>query len=143
MATLKLFINEQITLDGDERNTRVLMDIEDVNYLDHRTMLLPSGSKVSIFNFDTDVSAGTFGEDKLKYARITNHSTLIPVNVEISSSNNEVFNHRMNPLQSFYLPSSQVTGSVTDFTYDYIHSIYLQPSGSDNTARVEYYIATS
>jgi hypothetical protein len=143
MATLKLFINEQISLDGDERNTRILMDIEDVNYLDHRTMLLPSGSKTSIFKFDNEVSAGTFGEDKLKYARITNHSSLIPVNIEISSSSNEVFNFRMNPSQSFYLPSSQATGSVTDFVYDYISSISLQPSGSNNTARVEYYIATS
>ena len=143
MATLKLFINEQIILDGDDRSTRLLMDIEDVNYLDHRTMLLPSGSKVSIFNFDNEVSAGTFGEDKLKYARITNHSATIPVNIEVSSSSNEVFNFRMNPLQSFYLPSSQMTGSVANFTYDYISSIHLQPSGSDNVARVEYYIATS
>jgi hypothetical protein len=105
-------------------------------------MLLPSASKTSIFNFDTEVAAGTFMEDKLRYARITNHSTTIPVNIEVSSSK-QAFNFRMNPLQSFYLPSSQMTGSVVNFTYDYISSISLQPSGSNNTARVEFYVATS
>jgi hypothetical protein len=142
MATLKLFINEELVLDGIDRSNYQTIDIIDVNYLDHRTMLLPPGSKTSIFNFDTEVAAGTFREDRLKYARITNHSTTIPVNIEISSSN-EVFNFRMNPLQSFYLPSSQVTGSVVDFTYDYISSINLQPSGSNNTARVEFFVATT
>jgi hypothetical protein len=142
MATLKLFINEELTLDGIDRSNYQTMSISDVNYLDHRTMLLPSASKTSIFNFDTEVEAGTFREDKLKYARITNHSTTIPVNIEVSSSK-QAFNFRMNPLQSFYLPSSQMTGSVVNFTYDYISSISLQPSGSNNTARVEFYVATT
>lgn len=142
MATLKLFINEELTLDGIDRSNYQTISLTGVNYLDHRTMLLPSASKTSIFNFDAAVSAGTFMEDKLRYARITNHSTTIPVNIEISSSN-EVFNFRMNPLQSFYLPSSQMTGSVVNFSYDYISSISLEPSGSNNTARVEFYVATT
>lgn len=142
MATLKLFINEQLSLDGDDRSTLQSVDIDDVNYLDHRTMLLPAGVKTSIFNFDTEVEAGTFREDKLKYARVTNHSATIPVNIEVSSSR-QAFNFRMNPLQSFYLPSSQITGSLTGFSYDYISSINLRPSGSNNTAKVEFYVATS
>ena len=142
MATLKLFINEQLSLDGDDRSTLQSIDISDVNYLDHRTMLLPAGVKTSVFNFDNEVEAGTFKEDKLKYARITNHSTTIPVNIEVSSSRQKL-NFRMEPQQSFYLPSSQITGSLTGFSYDYISSINLQPSGSTNTAKVEFYIATS
>jgi|LakMenEpi03Aug12_release.lakeMendotaPanAssembly.Ray.scaffolds.fasta_scaffold926211_1 hypothetical protein len=142
MATLKLFINEELTLDGIDRSNYQTIELTGVNYLDHRTMLLPSASKTSIFNFDAAVAAGTFMEDKLRYARITNHSTTIPVNIEVSSSN-EVYNFRMNPLQSFYLPSSQMTGSVVDFSYNYISSISLQPSGSNNTARVEFYVATT
>ena len=142
MATLKLFINEELTLDGIDRSNYQTIEVTGVNYLDHRTMLLPSASKTSIFNFDAEVSAGTFREDRLKYARITNHSTTIPVNIEISASN-QAFNFRMNPLQSFYLPSSQVTGSVVNFTYNYISSINLQPSGSNNTARVEFFVATT
>jgi hypothetical protein len=49
----------------------------------------------------------------------------------------------MEPQQSFYLPSSQVTGSLVGFSYDYISSINLRPSGSTNTAKVEFYVATS
>jgi hypothetical protein len=142
MATLKLFINEELTLDGIDRSNYQTIELSGVNYLDHRTMLLPSASKTSIFNFDAEVAAGTFMEDKLRYARITNHSATIPVNIEVSSSK-QAFNFRMNPLQSFYLPSSQMTGSVVNFAYDYISSINLQPSGSNNTARVEFYVATS
>ena len=142
MATLKLFINEQLSLDGDDRSTLQSTDITDINYLDHRTMLLPAGVKTTIFEFNTEVTSGTFREDKLKYARVTNHSSTIPVNIEVSSST-QAFNFRMNPQQSFYLPSSQVTGSVVDFAYDYISSINLEPSGSGNTARVEFFVATS
>ena len=142
MATLKLFINEQLSLDGDDRSTLQSTDITDINYLDHRTMLLPAGVKTTVFEFNTEVTSGTFREDKLKYARVTNHSSTIPVNIEVSSST-QAFNFRMEPQQSFYLPSSQVTGSVVDFAYDYISSINLQPSGSSNTAKVEFFIATS
>ena len=142
MATLKLFINEELTLDGIDRSNYQTISISGVNYLDHRTMLLPSASKTSIFNFDAEVAAGTFREDKLKYARITNHSTTIPVNIEVSPSN-QAFNFRMEPQQSFYLPSSQVTGSLVGFSYDYISSINLRPSGSNNTARVEFFVATT
>jgi hypothetical protein len=142
MATLKLFINEQLSLDGDDRSTLQSIDISDINYLDHRTMLLPANTKTAIFNFDTEVTSGTFKEDKLKYARVTNHSTSIPVNIEVSSST-QAFNFRMEPQQSFYLPSSQVTGSLVGFSYDYISSINLRPSGSGNTAKVEFYVATS
>jgi hypothetical protein len=142
MATLKLFINEQLSLDGDDRSTLQSIDISDINYLDHRTMLLPAGVKTTIFNFDTEVTSGTFREDKLKYARITNQSATIPVNIEVSSST-QAFNFRMEPQQSFYLPSSQVTGSLVGFSYDYISSINLRPSGSTNTAKVEFYVATS
>jgi len=142
MATLKLFINEQLSLDGDDRSTLQSIDISDINYLDHRTMLLPAGVKTTIFEFNTEVTSGTFREDKLKYARITNQSTSIPVNIEVSSSK-QAFNFRMEPQQSFYLPSSQVTGSLVGFSYDYISSINLRPSGSNNTAKVEFYIATS
>ena len=142
MATLKLFINEQLSLDGDDRSTLQSIDISDINYLDHRTMLLPAGVKTTIFEFNTEVTSGTFREDKLKYARITNQSTSIPVNIEVSSST-QAFNFRMEPQQSFYLPSSQVTGSLVGFSYDYISSINLRPSGSNNPAKVEFYIATS
>lgn len=142
MATLKLFINEQLSLDGDDRSTLQSIDISDINYLDHRTMLLPAGVKTTIFEFNTEVTSGTFREDKLKYARITNQSTFIPVNIEVSSSK-QAFNFRMEPQQSFYLPSSQVTGSLVGFSYDYISSINLRPSGSNNAAKVEFYIATS
>lgn len=142
MATLKLSINEELTLDGIDRSNYQIINVSGVNYLDHRTMLLPSALKTTIFNFDAEVGAGTFREDRLRYARITNHSSTIPVNIEVASSN-EVFNFKVNPLQSFYLPSSQITGSVTNFTYDYISSISLEPSGSDNTARIEFYIATT
>ena len=142
MATLKLFINEQLSLDGDDRSTLQSIDITDINYLDHRTMLLPAGVKTTIFEFSTEVTSGTFREDKLKYARITNQSTTIPVNIEVSSSK-QAFNFRMDPQQSFYLPSSQVTGSLVGFSYDYISSINLRPSGSTNTAKVEFYVATS
>ena len=142
MATLKLFINEQLSLDGDDRSTLQSIDISDINYLDHRTMLLPANTKTTIFEFNTEVTSGTFREDKLKYARVTNHSTSIPVNIEVSSST-QAFNFRMEPQQSFYLPSSQVTGSLVGFSYDYISSINLRPSGSTNSAKVEFYIATS
>jgi len=142
MATLKLFINEQLSLDGDDRSTLQSIDISDINYLDHRTMLLPANTKTTIFEFSAEVTSGTFREDKLKYARVTNQSTTIPVNIEVSSSK-QAFNFRMEPQQSFYLPSSQVTGSLVGFSYDYISSINLRPSGSTNTAKVEFYIATS
>jgi hypothetical protein len=140
MADLKLFINEQISLDGDDRSTLHNVVITDINYLDHRTMLIPADIETSIFEFNAQVSSGTFVKNDLKYARITNHSTVTPINLAVLSSTEE-FNFNLRPYQSFYLPSSQITGSLTDFNYDYISSIKLTPSGSD--AKVEFFVATN
>ena len=142
MPTLSLIIQESLFLDDNDRSNLYRKQIEDVNYLDHRTVSVPSGSETTLFKFDNLPGAGTFVTSSLKYARISNLSETIPVNIKVSSSLDN-FNFRVDAGGTFMVNTSKVTGSFdsTVFSYDDIQYIAAEPSSS--AAKIEYYIATS
>lgn len=142
MPTLSLLVKETLILDDNDRSNIYRKQIEDVNYLDHRTINIPSGSETELFKFDNNVGAGTFVTSSLKYARISNLSETVPVNIRVSSSL-ENFNFRVDAGGTFMINTSKVSGSFfnSSFEYDDIEFIAAEPSSS--AAKIEYYIATS
>ena len=141
MANFTLQIKERILLEGTERGTDYNVTISDVSYFDNRILNAPSGSEIAIFSLSSINGAGTFVTSSLKYARITNHSTTVPINLRISSSK-ENMSYSVGTEGSFMLSTSEVTGSNSiNFTYDDIVSLKVEPNG-DN-AKVEYFIVTT
>jgi len=140
MANFDILIRERILLDGTERGADYTHTISNVNYVDNRILNAPSGSEITIFSFSDINGAGTFVTSSLKYARISNYSSTVPVNLKVSSSTEEL-NFSIAAKGSFMLSTTDITGSVSDFTYDDIVSIKVEPSGS--SAQIEYYIATT
>jgi len=146
MADLTIYINEKITLDGNERGTLNAQTITGINNIDSRIMSCPSGSNSSIFRFYTagDTLYGSFITSSFKYGRVTNKSNVpLKLTVEYATDGSSTF--AVDPYSSFYLSSTQGTGSTMnpeDFTYnDYIFQILVEPSGS--SATIEYFIATT
>lgn len=140
MADLKLVIQEDITLDSNNRSTKFTKTLEGVNYVDHRTMNTISGSETTIFSLSNSPGAGTFVTSSLIYARISNLSNTYPINLKISSSSEDM-NYNIDAGGSFMLSTSKMTGSLEEFVYDDVASLKVEPSSSD--AKIEYFIATS
>ena len=146
MADLTIYINEKITLDGTERGVLTTQTITGINNIDNRIMNCPSGSDSIIFRFYTGGNAlnGSFATGSFEYGRITNKSD-VPLKLTVEYNSNGYSTFAIDPYSSFYLSSTQGTGSnmnTGDFTYnDYIFQIYIEPSGS--SATVEYFIATT
>jgi len=140
MADLRLVIQEDITLDSNNRSTIFTKTLTDVNYIDHRTMNTTSGVETTIFSLGESPGAGTFINSSLVYARISNLSPTSSINLKISSST-ENMNYSIDAGGSFMLSTSKMTGSLEEFVYDDISSLKIEPS--IGSAKVEYFVATS
>ena len=142
MANLRVVVVEQLTLDENNRDNVYSKTFSGVNYLDHRTLLAPSGSKTRIFSYNGAVDRGTYVTSSIVYGRVSNLNDTYSVNLEISSST-ENFHQKISPGGSFMVTSNEMTGSYSDgvIAYDNIKDILVEPlSGS---AKIEYYITTS
>ena len=145
MADFIIKIQEQISLNGVQRGSEVSKTISGINYTDNRILNTSSGSETTIFSLSDTVDAGQFLTSSLKYARVSNNSTTVPVNLKVSSST-EQLNFKIDAGGSFMLSTSNITGSILSgsdavFTYGDIASLKVEPSGS--SAKVEYIIATT
>ena len=145
MADFIIKIQEQISLNGVQRGSEVSKTISGINYTDNRILNTSSGSETTIFSLSDTVGAGQFLTSSLKYARVSNNSTTVPVNLKVSSST-EQLNFKIDAGGSFMLSTSNITGSNLSrsdavFTYGDIASLKVEPSGS--SAKVEYIIATT
>jgi len=145
MADFIIKIQEQISLNGVQRGSEVSKTISGINYTDNRILNTSSGSETTIFSLSDTVGAGQFLTSSLKYARVSNNSTTVPVNLKVSSST-EQLNFKIDAGGSFMLSTSNITGSILSgsdavFTYGDVASLKVEPSGS--SAKVEYIIATT
>lgn len=101
-----------------------------------------TGIKTNIFSLSNLPGAGTFSTSSFQYARITNLSSITPVKLIVSSSN-EITDFLISTGSSFFLSTSKiVTGnSFNNFNFNDIQTVTIQPSSS--AAQIEYYIATT
>ncbi len=142
MATFTSQIFEILTLNGDNVGSSVINTINDINFIDNRILSIPTGSVTTLFSMDSVPGAGTFVTSSIKYVRVTNNSTVVPVKLIISSSI-EAMSYLISAGSSYMISTSKMTGSVdsSSFSFNDIKSVKAQPSG--NAASIEYYIATT
>jgi hypothetical protein len=150
MADLTIFINEKITLDGNDRGVLTTQTISGVNNIDNRTLSIPTGSYTPLFYFNpSGIDAGTFSTGSFKYGRITNKSS-VPIQVRVTadtvpSSTLANTSFIVAPGNSFSLSTTAITvsspGSNVFVFNQYVYYISASPSGS--SASIEYFIATT
>jgi hypothetical protein len=140
MATFTSQIFEILTLNGDNVGSSVTNTINDINYVDNRILSIPTSSITTLFSMDSVPGAGTFVTSSVKYVRVTNNSTIVPVKLIISSST-EAMSYLISAGSSYMISTSKMTGSESGFSFNDIKSVKAQPSGS--AASIEYYIVTT
>ena len=150
MADLTVYINEKITLDGNDRGVLTTQTISNVNNIDNRILNIPTGSYTPLFYFNpSSIDAGTFSTGSFKYGRITNKSSTVPIQVKVTADTvppSTLVNTSfiVTPGNSFFLSTTAITGSTGNNVFvfnQYVYYISVSPSGS--AASVEYFIATT
>jgi hypothetical protein len=151
MADLTIYLNEKITLDGNDRGVLSTQTITGINNVDNRILNIPTGSYTPLFYFNpSNVDAGTFTTGSFKYGRITNKSSSVPIQVRITAdtippSTQTNTSLIITPGNSFFLSTTAITGSSPGsniFTFNqYVYYVSVAPSGS--SASIEYFIATT
>ena len=147
MADLTIYLNEKITLDGNDRGVLTTQTIPGINNIDNRVLSIPTGSYTGLFKFDpSNIDAGVFLTSSFKYGRITNKSS-IPVQLLVNTMSGSIsssISFIVNSSSSFLLSTTAVTGSNPGNVFvfnQYINLISVLPSSS--SAVVEYFIATT
>jgi hypothetical protein len=151
MADLTIYLNEKITLDGNDRGVLTTQTIPGINNIDNRILNIPTGSYTPLFYFNpSSIDAGTFSTGSFKYGRITNKSSIVPIQVKITADTvpSSVLTNTsfiVTPGNSFFLSTTAITGSSPGsniFAFNqYIYYVSAAPSGS--SANIEYFIATT
>tara|TARA_R100001440_G_scaffold61794_1_gene81742 strand:- start:951 stop:1376 length:426 start_codon:yes stop_codon:yes gene_type:complete len=90
MATLKVTITEEISIDGVERGSSTNLDIASVTQVDNRIVTV-TNTEADIVKFGSAIASGTFVASSVKYLRITNTATSGIVNLRILGTNEEYF----------------------------------------------------
>lgn len=146
MADLKIYITEQINLEGTDRGVITQQIIPDINNIDNRIITCPTGSSTYLFNFeDFEQSPGTFVTGSFRYGRITNKSSNI-LKCSLYISSGETIVEQIEPSSSYMFTSTNIFPTTLDpgdfdFQGTYIQNVYVEPSGS--SAKIEYLIATT
>jgi len=140
MATFTSQIFEILTLNGDNVGSSVTQTINNINYVDNRSLSVPTGSVTTLFSMDSVPGAGTFVTSSIQYVRVTNNSTVTPIKLIVSSST-EAMSYLIATGSSYMMSTSKMTGSTSGLAFNDIKSVKVQPSSS--AASVEYYIVTT
>jgi len=151
MADLKIIIEEKLVLEGVDRGATTTQTIANINSVDNRVLNIPTGSYTPLFYFDpTNIDAGTFTTSSFKYGRVTNKSSVVPIQVRVTADTvppSTLMNTSfiVAPGNSFFLSTTAATGSSPGsniFVFNqYVYYVSVSPSGS--AATVEYFIATT
>ena len=90
MATLKVTITEEISIDGVERGSSTNLDIASVTQVDNRIVTV-TNTEADIVKFGSAIASGTFVASSVKYLRVTHTGSSGDLTLRILGTNEEYF----------------------------------------------------
>ena len=110
-ATLKVQIQEDITLNGTKRGAKIVHNFKSITQVDERVMTVPTYD-VNVLLLSGAAGAGTYETDSFKYARLTNldDTNFLTVTV-LSGSAGSKSVQKLLPKTSMILTSPSLSGS--------------------------------
>lgn len=111
MATLKVTISEQLTLEGVDRSSSRVHDIESVTQVDNRIVSVTT-SESDLVKLDSSVASGTFVASSVKYLRISHMGDSNTLTLRILGSSEE-YAVKLEAGDSFILNNSKMDANAT------------------------------
>ena len=116
-ATLSVFIQEEITLNGVKQGAKVQHNIPQIKQVDERVLTVPT-HEVNVLLLSSSAGAGTYATNSFKYARLTNldDTNFLRVSL-ISGSAGSVLVQKLPPKRSMIFTSTAISGSSAGVTF--------------------------
>ncbi len=116
-ATLTVFIQEEITLNGVKQGAKVQHDIPKIKQVDERVLTIPT-HQVNVLILSSSAGAGTYATQNFKYARLTNldDANFLRVSL-ISGSSGSILTQKLPPKRSMIFTSTSISGSSAGVTF--------------------------
>ena len=111
MATLKVTITEELSIDGVERGSTRNLDVLSVTQVDNRVVTV-TNSEADIVKLGAAIGSGTFVASTVKYLRISHTGTSNVLNLRILGTNEEYF-VKLTGGNSFILNNSKMDANDT------------------------------
>jgi len=111
MATLKVTISEELTIEGVERGSSRVHDILSVTQVDNRIVSVTT-TESDVVKFGSAVASGTFVASTVKYLRITHTGSNGNLNLRVLGSGEEYF-VQLSGGDSFVLNNAQMDANAT------------------------------
>ena len=111
MATLKVTINEELSIEGVDRGSSRVLDIASVSQVDNRIVTV-TNSEADLVKFGSAVASGTFVAASVKYLRITHTGTSNTLTLRVLGSSEEYF-VKLSGGESFILNNSKMDANAT------------------------------
>jgi hypothetical protein len=112
-ASLTVTISEDINLNGQPINSKNELTVANIAAVDKRILTVPTTSEVTIVDFATGVSAGTFISDNLKYVRVTNKDTVNYARIRVTKAGSSTFDQQLDAGKSFMFGNTKESVSAT------------------------------
>lgn len=142
-ATLKVVLNESVTLNGKEYGSRVAYDVSGVNEVSQRIFSVPT-SQITIMNLDTTVGAGTFLPSAIKYCRVSNLDDENYVRLTFLSGSSNQFDVKLDPNRTFVFTNGKISGSNSAAAFNaYVDFTSLKAISDAETVDIELFVASS
>tara|TARA_R110001592_G_scaffold362630_1_gene677412 strand:- start:1159 stop:1710 length:552 start_codon:yes stop_codon:yes gene_type:complete len=101
MANLKIEIRESIVLNENSYDSYNKQTLAGINNVSKRVLTVPTTESVLISMDDTNIGAGTFKEEDVRYIRITNQSTEYPLLLTLKNENNNEYIYKLDKESTF------------------------------------------
>ena len=133
-ATLSVFIQEEITLNGVKQGAKIQHDFPQIKQVDERVLTIPT-HEVNVLLLSSSAGAGTYSTNNFKYARITNLDDTNFLRVTLlSGSAGSVLTQKLPPKRSMIFTSTSISGSSAGVSFDAFSDFTTVKAKADSSA---------
>ena len=116
-ATLNVYIQEEITLNGQVQGAKIQHAIPLIKQVDERVLTIPT-HQVSVLVLSSSAGAGTYATQNFKYARLSNLDDANFLRVTLlSGSAGSQCELKLPPKRSMIFTSTSISGSSAGVTF--------------------------
>jgi hypothetical protein len=140
--TLKVTINEVVTLGDNDFGNRTQFEITGINEATKRVLTVPT-HQVTVLALSSSNGAGTYASGSLKYARLTNLDNANFVRLTFASGSKNQFDVKLEPRRTYVFSNDLYSGSAQGGTFDSFASFTNLKAVADSSAvDLEIYVAS-
>lgn len=143
-ANLTVTLTTSITLNTKPVSTENKLTIASINEVDTRIITIPFASEVTILNFSTIVSAGTFIGANVKYLQIVNKDSANFVRIRVAKTTGQTFDIKLDAGKFFILGNDKESASETEAAFvDFVDIDSISAQADTAAVDIEYFIAST